>query len=79
MDNMDNVYYVPVYFESYGRIPVEVGDHLVNRGILIDEARKKLEKMPLSELDMLTDYLPDSEGVDEEGIITDCYGNIVDL
>ena len=77
MDNMDNVYYVPVYFESYGRIPVEIEGDLVTREKLVEKAWEKLKNISVYELEMATSYLPDSEGVDEEGIITDCDCNVV--
>lgn len=77
MDNNKNVYYVPVFFESYGRIPVKIEDGVVTREKLIEKAWERLKDISLYELDMATDYLADSEGVDEEGIITDCDCNVV--
>lgn len=77
MDNNKNVYYVPVFFESYGRIPVKIEDGVVTREKLIEKAWERLKDISLYELDMATDYLTDSEGVDEEGLIIDCNGNIV--
>lgn len=77
MDNNKNVYYVPVFFESYGRIPVKIEDGVVTREKLIEKAWERLKDISLYELDMSTDYLTDSEGVDEEGLIIDCNGNIV--
>ena len=69
MDNTKNVYYVPVFFESYGRIPVKIEDGVVTRKKLIEKAWERLKDISLYELDMSTDYLTDSEGVDEEGLI----------
>lgn len=65
--------YVPFSYERYGRIEVEAD----SREEAIEKARQKLDNMCASDMDAMSDYLVDSEEIDDEGIILDENNNIV--
>ena len=71
---MSKVYGIPFAYERYGRIEVEAES--------LDEAYKKAEaelnKITLSEMEALAEYLPDSEEIDTEGYVR-VDGEIVDV
>lgn len=62
-------YKVPVAYERYGYIIIEGAG---SEEEAISMAQAKLEKMTVEELDQVTDYLPDSEEIDEEGVMEIC-------
>lgn len=68
------LYRIPYAFEMYGRIEVEANS--------LDEAIKKADDelvvMELADLIANADYLEDSLERDEEGLILDDNGNIVE-
>ena len=70
---MSKTYEIPFAYEKYGRIEVKAES-------LEDAYRKaeeKLDGMTLSEMEALTEYLPDSEEIDTEGYVR-VDGEIVD-
>jgi hypothetical protein len=68
------IYRIPYAFEMYGRIEVEANS--------LDEAYKKADdeliNMSTTDLVANADYLEDSLEVDEEGLVLDKNGNIVE-
>lgn len=58
-------YGIPFAYERYGRIYVEADS--------VEEAKEKAEevlgRMSLSEMEEITEYLPDSEEIDYDGIV----------
>lgn len=68
------LYRIPYAFEMYGRIEVEANS--------LDEAIKKADDelivMEMTDLIANADYLEDSLERDEEGLILDDNGNIVE-
>lgn len=68
------IYRIPYAFEMYGRVEVEANS--------LDEAYKKAddELINMSTTDLIAnaDYLEDSLEVDEEGVVLDENGNIVE-
>ena len=44
----------------------------------INKAEKLLEDMSVSDMESLSDYLQDSEEIDEEGLVLDENDNIID-
>lgn len=71
---MKHLYRVPFAYERYGRITVEAE----SREEAINLAAKELEGMTVSEMEGASDYLENSEEIDEEGNILDGDGNVVD-
>lgn len=63
---------VPFAFEMYGYIEVEAK----NRDDAHKKAEEILEKMSVSDMLACSDYLQDSEEIDEEGIIKMADGSI---
>ena len=63
-------YGVPFAYEKYGRIPV-----IAPKGTSEDELRRladeKLSAMSVADMDKYSEYLSDSEEIDDEGIITE--------
>ena len=68
------IYRIPYAFEMYGRVEVEANS--------LDEAYEKAddELINMSTTDLIAnaDYLEDSLEVDEEGVVLDENGNIVE-
>jgi len=68
------IYRIPYAFEMYGRIEVEADS--------LDKAYKKaadeLVNMSITDLVANADYLEDSLELDEEGLVLDENGNIVE-
>ena len=68
------IYRIPYAFEMYGRVEVEANS--------LDEAYEKAddELINMSTMDLIAnaDYLEDSLEVDEEGVVLDENGNIVE-
>lgn len=58
-------YKVPICYEKYGYLPVEAD----TEEEAVEKVRKRLADMTLQEMDEYVEYLPDSEEVDEEGIM----------
>ena len=67
------IYRIPYAFEMYGRIEVEA-DSLEKA---IRKADNQLAYMPVVDLVANADYLEDSLELDEEGVVLDENGNIV--
>lgn len=65
MDKPMKEYRVPFAYERYGHVIVEAQ----SEGEALSKAETMLETMEPSELDALSEYLPDSEEIDREGII----------
>ena len=68
------IYGIPYAFEMYGRVEVEADS--------LDKAYKKaadeLVNMSITDLVANADYLEDSLELDEEGLVLDENGNIVE-
>ena len=68
------IYSIPYAFEMYGRVEVEADS--------LDKAYKKaadeLVNMSITDLVANADYLEDSLELDEEGLVLDENGNIVE-
>ena len=68
------IYRIPYAFEMYGRVEVEADS--------LDKAYKKatdeLVNMSITDLVASADYLEDSLELDEEGLVFDENGNIVE-
>ena len=56
-------YKVPFYYENYGYIPVEAD----TPEEAVKLAKKRLKEMDVEEMLELTEYLDQSESIDEEG------------
>ncbi len=67
-------YQVPFAYERYGHIEVDAD----SPSEAIEKAQNILDKMSAEEMDSLSSYLEDSEEIDEEGLILDADGNIID-
>lgn len=63
-------YKVPFAYERYGYIDVEAD----SEEEAAEKAEEKLEELSLAEMESLSDYLPDSEEIDADGIL--CKENI---
>lgn len=59
---------VGVAYERYGYIHVGANEAKTEEEA-VAAAQKKLNAMSASELEMITEYLPDSEEIDKEGVI----------
>lgn len=68
------IYQVPFAYERYGRIEVEANDP----SEALTVAAEKLRNMSAQEMDACSSYLEDSEEIDEEGMILDANGNVID-
>ena len=66
--------HVPFAYQKYGRIEVEAD----SREEAINKAEKLLEDMSVSDMESLSDYLQNSEEIDEEGLVLDENDNIID-
>lgn len=65
MKNKMKEYRVPFAYERYGHVVVEAQ----SEEEAFSKAEKLIENMKPSELDALSEYLPDSEEIDREGVI----------
>lgn len=70
----EQLLYVPIAYERYGRIPVIVPKGITRQEVL-DKAQSYLEGLDVAALEYYTSYLSDSEEVDEEGIILEKQEN----
>ena len=68
------VYQIPFAYENYGRVAILAKN--------VTEAKKyaahAVETMSLKSLEAMSDYLPDSAEIDEDGIVLDGDGNVVE-
>ena len=67
------IYNVPFAYEMYGRIPVEAK----SLSEAFDKANDQIGGMSATEMASHAEYLLDSEEIDEEGLVIDENGNIV--
>ena len=67
------IYNVPFAYEMYGRIPVEAK----SLPEAFDKAKDQIKRMSATEMATQAEYLLDSEEIDEEGLVIDENGNIV--
>ena len=68
-------YYIPFAYERYGNICVEAD----NPKEAIDKAKAELSVISEIDLNRMSNYLEDSLEVDEDGIIRDEHGNIIEV
>ena len=67
------IYNVPFAYEMYGRIPVDAK----SLSDAFDKAKDQIKRMSATEMATQAEYLLDSEEIDEEGLVIDENGNIV--
>ena len=67
-------YGIPFAYEMYGRIYVEAN----SKEEAFEKAQEKLDNMTVKEMEENSEYLSDSEEIDEEGEIIDENGNIIE-
>lgn len=75
MEKDKDIYYVPVTCQVSGRIPVRTGNKNATTEEIFRIAEEALKEISLSELDMLTDYVPETKHIDKEGLILDYLYN----
>ena len=66
--------YVPFAYEKYGRIEVDAD----SKEKALKKAEELLDRMSVSDMEALSDYLQGSQEIDDEGIVLDENGNILD-
>ena len=66
--------YVPFAYEKYGRIEVDAD----SKEKALKRAEELLDRMSVSDMEALSDYLQGSQEIDDEGIVLDENGNILD-
>lgn len=71
---MKKTYYIPFAYERYGRMPVDAE----SKEEAFELAEEKLSSMSVKDMKELTEYLPDSEEIDYDGIVQDENGNIIE-
>ena len=76
-DSSNGAYYVPFAFQMCGRIRVDKAD-ATNVSEAMEKAEEALERMSVTDMVALADYLRDSEEIDYDGVVIDEDGNVVD-
>ena len=66
--------YVPFAYEKYGRIEVDAD----SKEKALKKAEELLDCMSVSDMEALSDYLQGRQQLDDEGIVLDENGNILD-
>ena len=66
--------YMPFAYEKYGRIEVDAD----SKEKALKKAEELLDRMSVSDMEALSDYLQGSQEIDDEGIVLDENGNILD-
>lgn len=67
------IYNVPFAYEMYGRVLVEAK----SLSEAFDKAKDQIKCMSATEMAAHAEYLSDSEEIDEDGLVIDENGNIV--
>ena len=69
----EKTFQVPFTFEMTGRVWVKAPEN-ISKKALLEKAEEVLEKMKLSEMLEISNYLPYTEQIDKEGVILEFSG-----